>query len=44
MEPVCWKIEKIISKGDYNYSVVKNHPNAKKFGYVLKPRTVMKII
>jgi len=36
-----WKIEKIVSKGDYNYAVVKNHPNATKYGYVLHHRIVM---
>ena len=41
MEPVLWKIEKVISKGDYNYAVVRNHPNANKHGYVLEHRVVM---
>jgi len=36
-----WNIEKVISKGDYNYAVVKNHPNAIKCGYVLEHRVVM---
>ena len=36
-----WKIEKIVSKGDYNYAVVKDHPNATKNGYVLQHRIVM---
>ena len=36
-----WKIEKIVSKGNYNYAVVKNHPKATKNGYVLEHRVVM---
>lgn len=36
-----WKIEKIVKKGDYNYAVVKNHPHATKYGYVLHHRIVM---
>lgn len=36
-----WKIEKIVSKGDYNYAVVKNHPFATKNGYVLEHRIIM---
>lgn len=36
-----WKIEKIISKGDYNYALVRNHPNAIKHGYVLHHRIVV---
>lgn len=31
-----WIIEKTVSKGDYNYAVVKNHPKATKYGYVLE--------
>lgn len=34
-------IEKIISKGDYNYCVVRGHPNANEHGYVLHHRVVM---
>ena len=30
-----WKIKRIVKKGDYLYAVVKGHPNAIKFGYVL---------
>lgn len=41
MEPVLWKIEKVISKGDYNYAIVKNHPKANKHGYVLEHRVVV---
>lgn len=36
-----WKIEKIVSKGDYNYAIVKDHPFATKNGYVLEHRVVM---
>lgn len=36
-----WKIEKIVSKGDYNYAVVREHPHATKHGYVLHHRVVV---
>lgn len=36
-----WEIEKIVSKGAYNYAVVKSHPKASKRGYVLEHRIVM---
>jgi hypothetical protein len=36
-----WKIEKIVSKGDYNYYVVRNHPSCTKHGYVLHHRVVV---
>ena len=36
-----WKIEKIVSKGDYLYSVAKEHPYATKHGYVLMHRIIM---
>jgi len=36
-----WKIEKIVSKGTYNYAVVRNHPKADKHGYVLEHRVVV---
>lgn len=36
-----WNIENIVSKGDYNYAVVKDHPNCTKNGYVLEHRVVM---
>lgn len=36
-----WIIEKIVSKGDYNYAIVKNHPFANKHGYVLHHRIIM---
>lgn len=36
-----WKVEKLVSKGNYNYAVVKGHPNATKHGYVLHHRIVV---
>ena len=36
-----WNIEKIVSKGDYNYAVVIGHPNATRNKYVLHHRIVM---
>ena len=36
-----WKIEKIVSKGQYKYAVVKNHPKRTKNGYVLLHRIIM---
>ena len=36
-----WKIEKIISKGDYQYALVKEHPFATKNGYVLLHRVII---
>lgn len=36
-----WKIQKVVSKGEYNYAVVTEHPNATKHGYVLMHRIVM---
>jgi len=36
-----WKVKKIISKGDYQYALVSNHPNATKNGYVLLHRILM---
>jgi len=36
-----WKIEKIVSKGDYDYAIVRDHPKATKHGYVLHHRVVM---
>lgn len=36
-----WNIQKIVSKGDYCYGVVKEHPNSTKHGYVLLHRLVM---
>jgi len=40
-KPLLWDIEKTVSKGDYTYAVVKQHPNATKYGYVLEHRVVM---
>lgn len=36
-----WKVEKVVSKGQYNYVIVKGHPKATKHGYVLQHRVVM---
>ena len=36
-----WNIEKIVSKGKYNYAVVKGHPFATDKWYVLEHRIVM---
>jgi hypothetical protein len=36
-----WSIQKIVSKGDYNYAVVLDHPGASRFGYVLEHRVIM---
>lgn len=36
-----WNIENIVSKGDYNYAVVREHPKATINGYVLHHRIVM---
>lgn len=36
-----WNIEKIVSKGDYLYCIVRNHPNRTKNDYVLHHRVVM---
>ena len=41
MEPICWKIEKVVSTGEYNYAIVRNHPKASKQGYVLMHRVVI---
>lgn len=38
---VNWNIEKFVSKGDYLYAVVKDHPRATKYGYVLAHRVIM---
>lgn len=38
---LLWNIEKLVSKGDYNYAVVRDHPNATVHGYVLHHRVVM---
>lgn len=36
-----WNIRKIISKGDYDYALVPEHPFATKLGYVFMHRVVM---
>lgn len=36
-----WNIKKIISKGDYLYALVPEHPKATKNGYVLMHRIIM---
>jgi len=36
-----WKIKKVISKGDYNYALVPEHPFATRNGYVLLHRVVI---
>ena len=36
-----WNIRKVISKGDYKYALVPEHPNATKNGYVLIHRVIV---
>ena len=36
-----WKIKKTVSKGDYTYAVVTEHPRCTINGYVLEHRVVM---
>lgn len=36
-----WTIDRIVSKGEYNYAVVLGHPAATRHGYVLEHRVVM---
>ena len=36
-----WNIQKIVSKGDYNYAVIPEHPNRTKNNYVLEHRAVV---
>lgn len=36
-----WNIEKVISKGDYMYALVPEHPKATRHGYVLLHRVIM---
>lgn len=36
-----WNIKKVISKGDYYYGFVPEHPNATKNGYVLLHRLII---
>lgn len=36
-----WDIKKVVSKGQYNYAIVPEHPFANKSGYVLEHRIIM---
>ena len=36
-----WNVEKVVSKGQYQYGVVKNHPHKTKNNYVLLHRIIM---
>lgn len=36
-----WDIIGIVSKGDYDYAIVPDHPKAIKYGYVLLHRVIM---
>lgn len=36
-----WNIKKVISKGDYQYALIPEHPKATKNGYVLLHRAIM---
>lgn len=36
-----WNPKKVVSKGDYNYVLLPEHPNSTKNGYVLEHRVVM---
>ncbi len=36
-----WAIEKIVSKGKYNYAIVRNHPKRTKNDYVLEHRVIV---
>ena len=36
-----WNIQKLIHKGDYDYALIPDHPNATKNGYILYHRIVM---
>lgn len=38
---LLWNIKKIVSKGDYQYAIVPEHPNSTKNGYVLLHRIIM---
>lgn len=38
---MIWEIKKRIKKGEYNYVLVPEHPNATKNGYVLEHRIVI---
>ena len=36
-----WTIRKVVSKGEYNYAVVPEHPNRTINNYVLEHRVIM---
>jgi len=36
-----WNIKKYVSKGDYVYAVVPEHPKASRYGYVLLHRVIV---
>ena len=36
-----WEIKNIVSKGDYNYALVPDHPNSTDKNYVLEHRVIM---
>ena len=36
-----WNVEKVVSKGQYQYGIVKNHPHKTKNNYVLLHRIIM---
>lgn len=36
-----WNIKQIVSKGDYNYVYIPEHPRSTKNGYVLEHRAIM---
>lgn len=36
-----WSIRRLVSKGEYTYAVVPEHPNATSLGYVFEHRIVM---
>lgn len=36
-----WKVERTVSKGDYNYVIVRGHPFSTKNDYVLEHRIIM---
>jgi len=41
MKSPPWKIKKLISKGDYIYTKIPNHPKSTKHGYILEHRIIM---
>jgi hypothetical protein len=38
---INWKIEKVVSKGDYLYAIVRDHPNRTSKNYVLFHRVIV---